>query len=361
MKGSLGELASSRQNNFDFIRFAAASLVIFSHAYPLSGRNDFEPLLVLTGGIQSLGGIAVAIFFIISGYLITQSYDRSAHLINFLVARMLRILPGLMFVLLLTVFVLGPLITNLSLSDYFANPGTFDYLKNIMLHPIRFYLPGVYEHNVYQGAVNGSLWTLEFEAFCYLIVACLGMLRLLKKPFILLFFLFVLAVPHLPFIINQYYYTSLISLELVKYFAAGMMLYAFRNHIPHNKYLAWFSGLMLLVGLIDTAHFKLFVAIFGAYLVMYLAFKPTKSLYQFSKHGDLSYGIYIYAFPIQQLVAMWFGTSITPAKSFVFSYPLTLICAYISWHLIEKHALKLKKFKFPGLVTKQANQTAKDL
>lgn len=342
----IGDLASTRINNFDFLRFLAASSVIFSHAYPLSwGSDSNEPLFMLTSGQMTIGRVAVAIFFVVSGFLITQSFDRSKSILAFTKARILRIFPGLFFVLLLSAFILGPLITSKPISEYFADPGTLGYLKNIYLHPMIYPLPGVFEDTVYKSAVNGSLWTLEFEFFCYIIVAILGLLRLLRKEVVLIFAVFVFLAPHLPFIVGRYYYTSLLSLELIRYFTVGMLMYSFRNYIPLHKYIAWLSIVIIIISLAYPLHFKLIFTIFGSYLVMYLAFIPTEKIRNFAKYGDFSYGIYIYAFPVQQLVSHYFGSEITPAKSMVFSFPITLFFAVFSWHLVEKNAMKLKKFK----------------
>ncbi|WP_379137401.1 acyltransferase family protein [Paenibacillus sp. sgz500958] len=343
----IGDLAATRMNNFDFLRFAAASAVIFSHAYPLSWGNDNnEPLFMLSGGQVTIGRIAVAIFFIISGFLITQSYDRSKSFVSFAKARILRIFPGLLFVLLLSAFVLGPLVSSKSVSAYFADPGTMHYLKNIFLHPMIYPLPGVFDTTVYQGAVNGSLWTLEFEFLCYILVAVLGLLRLLRKEIVLIFAVGVFLAPHLPFLVNRYYFTTNTSLELIRYFSMGMLFYSFRKYIPLHKYLAWLSTAMILISLAFPSHFKLVFTVFGTYLIMYLAFKPTVRIRDFAKKGDFSYGIYIYAFPVQQFISYCFGTGITPARSMLFSFPLALAFAVLSWHLVERNALKLKNTTF---------------
>ena len=162
----------ARKNNLDIIRFLAATLVVFSHAYPLTtGNNATEPFAVCSNGQMTFGELAVSIFFIISGFLITQSYDRSKNPIYYFKARVLRIFPGLIFCVLLTVFFLGPIFTELNVKDYFKDPKTYDYLKTITLYWIQYDLPGVFQTNVWPGAVNGSLWTLWYEFFFYIVVA----------------------------------------------------------------------------------------------------------------------------------------------------------------------------------------------
>ena len=115
LKGKyIDQCIDSRINNLDIIRFIAATLVVFSHSYPLTlGNNGSEPFAVFSNGQMTFGELAVSIFFVISGFLITQSYDRSKDLIYYMKARTLRIFPGLIFCVILTVFLLGPFFTRL--------------------------------------------------------------------------------------------------------------------------------------------------------------------------------------------------------------------------------------------------------
>jgi len=354
---SLSQRLDNRKNNFDFIRFLAASLVIFSHSFPLTwGNDEKDPLYIFSNGQITVGHLSVVTFFVISGFLITMSYDRNPNIISFVKSRFLRIFPGLALMLLLTVFVLGPLLTTVPLHEYFTNPMTFDYLKNIYLHKPPFVLTGMFPNNPYKSVVNGSLWTLEYEAFCYLIVAVLGVLRLLRKEIVLLFLLFVMFGPFF-MSFGTYYFTSSLSVEMVSYFMSGSVAYCFRKYIPMNKYLAIISAAVL-VGSFAYGHFKMIFPFFGTYLVMYTSFLPTERLWNFAKHGDFSYGIYIYAFPIQQTVAMFLGKGINPAKLFLFSLPITLIFSVMSWYVIEKHALKLKQVHFLPKLHRSKTRTA---
>ena len=162
MKVKVSEGLLTRKNNFDIIRFLASLMVVWFHSYPLTlgitGGTD--QLAFLTGGQVTFGGLAVMIFFIISGFLITMSYDRSNDLTKFTKARILRIFPGVIFVVLLSTFVLGPLVTNIELKEYLTNFQTYKYLLAMSLYKMQYALPGVFETNVYQISVNGSLWTL---------------------------------------------------------------------------------------------------------------------------------------------------------------------------------------------------------
>jgi len=158
-------------NNLDAVRLAAAWLVLYGHAFIFLGLP--EPLFL---SWLPLGPLGVLIFFTISGYLVSQSWARDPSLPRFLARRALRIFPALAVCTLLSVLVLGPLLTTLPLADYFASPHTVGYLRNIALY-IGYYLPGVFEHNRVANAVNGSLWSLPVEFAMYLVIAAVGVLR----------------------------------------------------------------------------------------------------------------------------------------------------------------------------------------
>jgi peptidoglycan/LPS O-acetylase OafA/YrhL len=149
-------------DNFDAIRLFAALVVVYGHAFALTGTA----VPAIFGNYVST--IAVKVFFIISGYLVIDSWRRDPSVFRYLSRRSLRIFPGLLVCTLLTAFLLGPLLTSLPLSQYFTSPLLSRYLLNIILRP-QMLLPGVFEHNTYPNAVNGSLWTLPIEFGMYLV------------------------------------------------------------------------------------------------------------------------------------------------------------------------------------------------
>lgn len=341
---TIADVCQSRENNFDFIRFMAAGAVILSHAYPLSlGSDRLEPLAVISRGQLTMGSVAVAVFFVISGFLITQSYDRSRSLSRFTRARALRILPGLFGVTLVTAFVIGPMVTQLSPSAYFADARTYGYLLSAVPLSINRALPGVFHTNVFPDVVNGSLWTLEAEVICYVGVGLVGFLRGIRPHLVLLLFVVLFLVPyiHLPDRVGlPWRWES--DLELARYFGAGMCLYAFRRHIPLSASAAALSlGAIALLAL-SARGFIPGLIIFGSYLVIWLGFNKRVRLSSFSRRGDLSYGIYIYAFPIQQTVVQFAGAAMNPLVNFLISFLLVIPCAFASWHLVEKRFLRLK-------------------
>ena len=164
-------------NNFDFFRFLAATLVIYSHAFPLSGNGYNGELFVkLTNSQMSGGSIGVGIFFLMSGYLIAKSWDGNPNIAQFVRKRILRIIPGLMVCVLVSMLVIGPIYTALPIKEYFFHNDTISYIKNVFLWETRFTLGGTFVGLPYANVINGSLWTLKYEIRCYLILLMLGIM-----------------------------------------------------------------------------------------------------------------------------------------------------------------------------------------
>lgn len=173
-------------NNFTLLRLLAAFSVLYGHSYALSmglhGGEDPVSLRLIYYWGESLPSLAVDLFFVASGFLVTASYCQRNDLYAFTEARLLRIFPGLIVAVLFCVLVVGPISTTLSLSDYFSSPSIFSYIKhNIsLLNGIQFDLPSVFTSNPYPGSVNGSLWTLPIEFWMYIVVAVLGACAILQ-------------------------------------------------------------------------------------------------------------------------------------------------------------------------------------
>jgi peptidoglycan/LPS O-acetylase OafA/YrhL len=332
---------ADRQNNFNFLRILAAAAVLVSHAYPLTlGPGAKEPLENVLG--ISLGTLAVLTFFAISGYFISQSFYNSRSLVDFVVARALRIYPGLIAVLVLTVFALGPVFTKMGLA-YFSESGTWLYIpRNLLLWPLQYTLPGVFGDTPYPGAINGSLWTLAYEVACYAMVALVGLLSLAIGSRCFSGFLVVYAVCYisaLPLIAgNHDHIATLRNIHLLSLpFVIGMSLFQFREKVPVR--------LSILVPLIAASagsygapwFHELFVLAWS-YGVFYLCFLRYGPLLAYNRFADYSYGMYIYALPAEQIVADLYRGCTAPIMMML-SLPLTLSFAVLSWHYIEKRAL----------------------
>ena len=175
---TIAKLDQNRENNFDFIRFVAAAMVIFSHTYAVLKDNSSEPLSGATGFI-TFGSLAVEIFFIVSGYLVCKSLLMRSSPLAFVEARILRIFPALIICCASCTLVLGPILTRLPLGEYFGAAQTWHYLfDNATLLKLQWFLPGVFEHNPLPGVVNGSLWTLPTEFKMYLALLAAGLIVL---------------------------------------------------------------------------------------------------------------------------------------------------------------------------------------
>ena len=322
-----------RQNNFDLLRLVAATLVMFSHAFLLAENSQqHDPLMLLTGGQAMLGVVGVFVFFTISGYLVTQSFDTTRSPLIFLAKRALRIFPGLFVCLVVCVFVVGPLVTGLPLAEYFSHPTTYLFLlHNAVLHVDYNRLPGVeFWRGDIGGIVNGPLWSLPCEAMMYLMLFGLGVARLLTLAMTALLLAVGLGCLWLDV-------TDALggALWLLGFFAAGICLYRLRN----SGFICGRGALIAGIGMALSVPAGLFVVcfpLFGAYLVIWFALSRRIRPIPAARFGDLSYGLYIYGWPIEQCV-VWLSEATAPWwEVFVMSLAIAAPTALLSWHLVEK-------------------------
>jgi peptidoglycan/LPS O-acetylase OafA/YrhL len=335
---------TSRRNNFDALRLAAAVSVIFSHSLLIAeGTQKHEWLIRLTGNQCILGLCGVFVFFAISGFLVTQSYEQTGDPLRFLAKRALRIFPGLFVATLLSAFVLAPIVTTLSPGAYFALPQPYLYVfGNTLLNQRVHELPGVMFVNNPAGLeINGSMWTLRCEFLMYLTVLGLGTLRLLKLP---------TALGMLALGMACLYFPALGVLGgwgwLLAFFAAGMILYKLRNTRIFDGRLA----LAALAGLVISVKLRQFIPLFplfGCYLALWLALTPLLPVISAARFGDLSYGLYIYGWPVEEAVIWLHGGHAAWWQVFGFALPAAAVLAFLSWRLIESPALRLKPGRAP--------------
>jgi peptidoglycan/LPS O-acetylase OafA/YrhL len=330
-----------RRNNFDALRLIAALSVVFSHSFLIAeGSEANEPFIWLTGNQCILGLVGVFVFFVISGYLVTESWCRSPLPGRFLLRRTARIYPGLVVSIAICAFVIGPLVTSLPLAAYFHGPELRDFLaKTLTLNPGPLSLPGVlFADNSVGLHINGSLWTLRYEAMMYLMIVILGMLRLLRlSTCIALTVLGILAV---------HFETALTPFGdigewawFLGFFAAGMVLHFLRDRLVFD----WRGALVALLALtvfVELGQFIMLFPLAGAYLAIWFARRYDPWL-DYSRYcGDLSYGLYIYGWPAEQLV-MWLSSGHAAWwQVFLGSLAIALPLAWLSWHGVEKWALR---------------------
>ncbi len=358
-----GGETSGRLNNFDFLRLVLAVAVIFSHSFPLLwGDNRDEPLMRLTGGQVTAGELAVAGFFVLSGFLITKSWLRSPGVVDYLRKRVLRIYPGFLASLAFCAFVVGPLAADRPADYWRGFPFLTFLVQGLNLQgPVT---PPVFG-DVVHPVMNGSLWSIRYEFLCYVGVAALGLLGVLRRPplvllvFVGVFTVFVLQVQvGLPIRGSRYSWVyGLPGLwpRLGSSFLAGSVFYVYRDRIVYSRglFAAAIFGLAVAAALPFLRCLTLAIPVLGAYAFFYLGFLPAPGLRGFARRGDLSYGMYLYAFPVQQLLIERLGAGLHPLALFPLATAFTAVLAASSWRFVERPFLKLKSAgpSCPGPVT----------
>jgi peptidoglycan/LPS O-acetylase OafA/YrhL len=334
-------IALTRENNFDFLRFVAASLVLFSHSFPLYGVQG-EPLARSTG-FDTFGGLAVGVFFVISGFLITASWTKNPRLAPYLANRVLRIFPAYITVITLAVVYTGLCITTLPFGEFITHPQTREYFLNLSLYVQRYKLPGAFESNPYGGTINGSIWTLPKEFTMYLMVAALGLTHLLRGRVMLALYA-VLFVGYVAYMESSREADAWFHASLTKnaaLFLAGAMFWHYRERITLSPCVA----LILLCALVFSAKTpwaRYAFMLILPYFVMFAGLWKVRLIRGFGKYGDFSYGMFLYAFPVQQSYMHWVGDAWGFWPFVGVSWCITLLCAVASWHLVERPCLKLK-------------------
>lgn len=346
----LSKFTQGRDNNFNLIRIIAALAVLVTHSFALSIGRDAEPFRESLG--MTMGSIAVDIFFIASGFLVTASIVTRQCTIEFIWARVLRIFPALVLMVLLTVFVLGTLFTSLPLPSYLTNSITYIYLIKCttLISGVAFNLPGVFENNPYKNDVNSSLWTLTYEIRMYAILAILwGALQITNKirsnGFVVIIITSTIAAAF--FVITRHFYPAYFPPEgnfarLFLMFFSGASFYVMKERITLSRSLFWSCVIALMLSFLVNKDAIFLVYIFTiAYVLFYIAYIPAGPIRKYNVVGDYSYGVYIYAFPVQQSIAA-LVPGVSVLSMILISFGFTLLFAVLSWHFLEKPALSLK-------------------
>jgi peptidoglycan/LPS O-acetylase OafA/YrhL len=346
--GKLSVHAQSRDNNFQLIRFGAATGVFISHCFPLAGFGA-------TGKPALLGYISLNVFFIISGFLVTKSFLDREHYADYVGARILRIFPALIIAVLFSTYVIGLLFTSLSTSAFLADMNVHEYaFKNIVLFlpNIPNYLPGVFLNSEYRPIVNAPLWSLPYEVWCYTGLLLMGFLLKAKvnPKWFYLATLLVFIYFFSTFVLNYANDTSKYAFVLGKeayrlgaMFMLGILLYAFRDKIKISHLFAILIVVLIVASIFIDRTLSVALAYGGlGYLVLYLAYGIGGLFRLFNRVGDYSYGVYIFGYPIQQATEQ-VAPNLSLPMFFVVSFSITLLLAVASWHLVEKRALTFKR------------------
>jgi len=325
-------------NNLDIFRFIAACMVIYGHAYTLTpepGKQDWIQSLL---GFEHSGSLAVKIFFFISGLVVTNSLITKRDPISFAVARFFRIWPALIAVVIISALIVGPIFTSLSLRDYFGSKETFSYIYSNISLKIVYVLPGVFDSLPYKQAINGSLWTLPYEAAAYIALLSAYLIGLFENKWIATVVLLVILVDSMAgnAVLITWLPHSLAYTMLAPCFAFGALLALHKDVIQINLgsalggwaiyYVFRFSSL---------THYFLYSAVFLT--ILYLS--SIKSIVSIKIKSDISYGIYLWGFLVQQILAYYFhdrGVRFNQVAAMVIS----IIIAAISWRYLESKCIR---------------------
>lgn len=363
---------------FDLLRLGLALLILFSHCSAVFGHAGTTAWLheLLHGappplpaasapvaappapanaamGVQGYGltGLTgpfiralVPMFFILSGFLVTGSAARTTSLFRFLGLRALRILPALLVEVLLSAIILGVVFTTLPLGRYFSDPMFWRYFLNIV-GVVQFHLPGVFE-NSRDPVVNANLWTMPYELESYALMSALILFGLLGRRTAMTI-LFALLTALLILANSIYGIQARVEVfdgrTLVYCFLCGVMAYSWRDRIAFRP--LWFvASFLICYALLLQARALYVVPVFLTYFTICIGLMPLPQ-FRLIRSGDYSYGIYLYGYPVSQAIAhaggrevldFWTGSLLVGLATAAF--------ALLSWHGVEKHFLKLKRF-----------------
>ncbi len=331
----LDKYLDKENNNLDLVRYVLAAMVIFGHGQYLN-KGDYSTLgdpIVSFANFSSSGDFAVKVFFFISGLVITSSVLRNPSAFYFIVSRIFRLFPALIFVVFVTAFIIGPLLSELTLSNYFGSNIPFKYFMNNSFLKAQYRLPGLFLTNTTPD-VNGSLWTLVIEFRFYLVLLSVHLLINMRKRFIISVMIISL------FIDNIMFNGNLIAFlgdrgdvnHLPYAFALGVFFRLNSDKINLN----WLKvlALLYLFYFFKNAIFAhVIYIVFICTLCLYLAISPWIMKYKLKR--DLSYGVYLWGFVAQQITYQLFGTLSLFMHVFI-ALIMATVLAYITNILVEK-------------------------
>ncbi|MBT0666928.1 acyltransferase [Novosphingobium profundi] len=337
------ELHDFRPTGFDYMRLVLACLVVVTHA-PTIARGEQAGVDFFNSALAAPLKFVLPAFFALSGFLVAGSMERCKSLAMFLMLRGIRIYPALVCEVLLSAFLVGPLVTSLPWKAYFFDPQFFRYLVNVTGH-ISYRLPGVFATAPKPDVVNGQLWTVPWELICYLCLSVLILLGLGHRRRLILWAIgAMILVAATTNSIEHGGFTVLVGhvwgLDLLVYFSAGVAFHLYRGELPWSWEL---FGMCVLAACI-----LMFFVPGGQYLALFPTVYATVFLGTCSPRmvlpsglADCSYGVYLYGYVIQQLVADQWAWSRTSALNVALALPLSIGAGLLSWHLFEKPVMRL--------------------
>jgi peptidoglycan/LPS O-acetylase OafA/YrhL len=343
----VAESSAAHSNNFGLLRLAFAFFVIVSHSSELiDGDRSREPFTRLFGTI-SLGDFGVDGFFLVSGYLITQSFENSRTVWSYVWKRVLRIYPAFIAASLVCLLFVAPF-SGVQLTTLTGGEWVKSFFRIILLSPPA--LPGAFSGQPH-AALNGSMWTIAYEFRCYVLIAILGLLGVFRrrKVFLsisvasLLLAAFVPIDLTPPSLLYDLFGTLRESLRFTSLFLFGAVFYVYRDKIKYASTAVIVAAPVLIASLFNTQAAALAVPTLGGFLIFWFAFLPnTPRLNAVNRSTDVSYGTYLYAWPVQMLAVRYFP-GISPVSVLLIATFFSVALAFLSWSFIEQPFLSLKR------------------
>jgi peptidoglycan/LPS O-acetylase OafA/YrhL len=336
--GQAFDRVGGRSTGFDYLRLGLACAVLFWHSFRVTDVS-----IGYDGWWGPLVRLILPMFFALSGFLVAGSLLRVSNIHQFLVLRVLRIMPALWVVVGVSVLVIGPLFTTLPLGDYLVHPQTRDYVWNIVART-RYLLPGVFDSNPVD-VVNASLWTIKYELDAYILIVLLFLVGAIRRPRLLL--PLVLVGQFLAPAIDMFSATPVREVgpvsgyTLIVSFTFGTVLFVARDLVPLRRSWGILSGVLALA-LLSTHVSGYFAGPAAAYFTVWLGLMNPRRTLAVDK-ADISYGVYLWAYPVQQMVVALLPDARVWWANAAISLVITAGIAALSWRYVEKPALDGRK------------------
>jgi peptidoglycan/LPS O-acetylase OafA/YrhL len=349
--------AAFGQNSFQLIRLMLAVAVLYRHSFDLLASGHADVVLDLIPPRTHLGRIALCFFMVVSGFLVTHSWFESAGWRDFLRRRVLRVYPAFVVASVVSAFVAAPL----------GSPSGWAYLNSIDLGQFladvaqlnKLSVPPSFLSNPFPGPINGSLWSIKIEFECYLVLMALGLLGALRRRGPVLALFAILFVVHA---VQGYVASSLDRfanhVQLATFFMSGAVAYLYRDRIRWSYGWLEVAALVTICTTILEVGFVELLPIFGTYILLWLAYDPRLLRLRVGRRVDLSYGIYLYAWPVQQLLIQGVGpAALNPYTLSLAAVIVSAGLAWLSWRFVERPFLALKRRSAPGAQVAVADMT----
>lgn len=344
-------VAAEWDNNFRLLRLLAALVVATTHClWVVYGLNP--PDTPTINFLIQASHCGICIFFGMSGYLITASLMSRPNLYQFAVSRMLRLCPLIFVVSVVMAFVVGPVVSELSFADYYSDLRLWAYVPISTLAYPDMTLPGVFVNAPAESEVNVSLWTLRYEMIAYVVMAIASAVGLLVSRNLWLYALIALAsYGVITYVTDLRAEVAFINhgLRFGLAFLIGVLLYRYRALVPLTL-----TGAALLIGLAWLSNDSIFMEpvrlvalVYGA---VWFGVVPFGKVRLFNRLGDYSYGIFVFHWPIAQVV-LHYNPTMTYAELLVNVIPMALALAVVSWHGLESPLLRSRASIAAGLLT----------